>query len=71
MQKWEYCVFTAFRVGERTRFIISRHNKPPQDFQDKDRMEALAELGQQGWELVAVHPLDDSWEEFYFKRPLR
>ncbi len=71
MQKWEYCIFTAYETSERTSLTVSRHNKPPQKFQGQDRLGVLAELGQQGWELVAIHPLGVGLKEFYFKRPMR
>jgi hypothetical protein len=67
MQQWQYCIFTAYETSDRVQFTISypdRVDKP----QTNNRLEVLAELGREGWELVAVHPLAAGLNEYYFKR---
>lgn len=68
MQAWEYCIFTAYESSEQTQYTLSytgqvKHPKA------KSRLDVLADLGEQGWELVAVHSLAPGLKEFYFKRP--
>lgn len=68
MENWEYCIVTALETRERTQFTVSYAGKvetPPVN----SRLTVLSEMGRNGWELVAVHPLARELNEFYFKRP--
>lgn len=71
MTTWEYCIFTALETSEQTRFILSYQGGKVQEPRSGSRLDVLEELGRQGWELVAVHPLGVGLKEFYFKRPAR
>ncbi len=67
MKKWEYCIFTALETTEKVQFTISydRHVERPNV---NSRLTVLAEMGRNGWELVAVFPVELGINEFYFKR---
>ena len=62
MQKWEYLVFESAGDASFTPKVFKVHGEPKEltSFYDY-----LSELGEQGWELVAVR--NDS---HYFKRPM-
>ncbi len=67
MSIWEYCIMTAMETSKISTFTISyasRVEKPPVN----GRLSVLTEMGRNGWELVAVHPLAREMNEFYFKR---
>ncbi len=68
MKSWEYCIMTAHETQKQSDFTIAypmRVEKP----RVNGRLTVLAEIGRNGWELVAVHLLATGLKEFYFKRP--
>lgn len=68
MAEWEYCILTAVATARQTQFVLAYagyHETPPA----ASRLEIMAQLGRDGWELVAVHPLTTGIKELYFKRP--
>ena len=69
MQKWEYCIFTAYETGQQVSFTLSfaDHVETPNP-KTENRLSVLDRLGKDGWELVAIHPLTSGLNEFYFKR---
>ena len=72
MQKWEYCIFTAYETSKQTQYTISYpHRVENFNGEDDNRLTVLEKLGQDGWELISVHPLTTGLKEFYFKRAAR
>ncbi len=67
MKNWEYCVVTSQETEEQARFVISYASKVETP-RVNGRLTVLSEMGRNGWELVAVHPLTQGHNEFYFKR---
>ena len=67
MNSWEYCILTALETAERTEFTISYSSRVEKPHVN-GRLTVLSEMGRNGWELVAVHPLTIGLKEFYFKR---
>jgi len=47
MQKWEYCIFSAYETSAKTQFTISYHKQVERPQAD-NRLEVMAELGRQG-----------------------
>lgn len=68
MTAWEYCILTAIETTQQNQFTLAYedHAEAPKA---KSRLELMAQLGRDGWELVAVHPIAAGIKEFYFKRP--
>lgn len=77
MQSWEYCrLYVEFSEGEKVRIGFQRFDKRPEEITRTTETSQLvplvefyakmAELGEQGWELVDVDP--DG--QYLFKRPL-
>lgn len=72
MQKWEYCIFTAVETAQQTQYTLSyAHNVEKLDPKIDNRLTILNKMGDDGWELVAVHPLTSGLNEFYFKMPIQ
>ncbi|MFH2040104.1 MAG: hypothetical protein ABIJ65_11790 [Chloroflexota bacterium] len=80
MQKWEYCAITGILHSGRNLSLnypaIWRFTKTGWDKTDikGDEMNLvaknIAELGEQGWEMVGTGPLDEGRAHIlYFKRP--
>lgn len=67
MTSWEYCIVTALETAETSQFTIAYLSKVERPSVN-GRLTVLAEMGRNGWELVAVHPLAQGLKEFYFKR---
>ncbi len=68
MQRWEYCILMALETAGQSKFTIAYANRietPPEN----GRLSILTEMGRIGWEMVAVQPLAQGLNEFYFKRP--
>jgi len=66
---WEYCIFTAYETGQQAQYTISyAHSVENLDPKTENRLTILEKMGQDGWELVAAHPLAAGLNEFYFKR---
>jgi len=69
MQKWEYCIFTAYETGQQTSYTLSFAGRVDTfDPKTENRLTILDKMGRDGWEMVAVHPLTSGLNEFYFKR---
>lgn len=69
MQKWEYCIFTAYETSQQSSYTVSFAGHADKfDPKVDNRLTILEKLGRDGWELVAVHPLASGLNEFYFKR---
>ncbi len=69
MQKWEYCIFTAYETSQQAQYTLSYfHRVENFDAKDMNRLTILEKLGREGRELVTVHPLSTGLKEFYFKR---
>ncbi|HLW03931.1 MAG TPA: hypothetical protein VKT82_35110 [Ktedonobacterales bacterium] len=66
MQKWEYCVLILVNAGVGS--VIYYHLTGESAERTDNTTLRLAELGDQGWELVTILPGDQML--FYFKRPL-
>jgi hypothetical protein len=66
MQRWEYCVLILVNAGAGS--AIYYHPTGESAERSDNIPVKLAELGEQGWELVSVLPGDQML--FYFKRPL-
>ena len=71
MQKWEYCIFSAYETSQQVKYTISYANSVESpDITIENRLTIIESLGRVGWELIAVHPLASGLNEFYFKRPV-
>ncbi len=69
MQKWEYCIFTAYETSQQAQYTLSyAHRVENFDPGRDNRLTILKMLGHEGGELVTVHPLSTGLKEFYFKR---
>lgn len=67
MTHWEYCIMTAVETAKNAQFTISYPSRVETP-RVNSRLTALAEMGRNGWELIAVHPITTGVNEFYFKR---
>ncbi|MGF1506573.1 MAG: hypothetical protein GYB64_04890 [Chloroflexi bacterium] len=69
MQAWEHCILTAIETQDRTEFMVALESGTWSPKGASSRLDVMAELGKQGWELVGIRPLGPGVAEFYFKRP--
>jgi hypothetical protein len=72
VQLWEYVTFTAAYAGNYLGIVKMYDNQELQDWKNRKWGVgyALKELGEQGWELVAVQRHSAEGDPvYYFKRP--
>lgn len=74
MQKWEYCVlYSQNRLYRASSGMTSLKEAEkaletePGQSHDSVALRTIAELGQDGWEMVSASP---SWNSVWFKRPI-
>jgi len=71
MQKWEYCIFTAYETSQQNQYTLSyARNVENLSGRGETRISVFEKLGGEGWELVSVHPVTIGVNEFYFKRAI-
>ncbi|MFQ5570641.1 MAG: hypothetical protein ACE5G0_13240 [Rhodothermales bacterium] len=67
--KWEYCALRA-NINDGKKFLKYFAAGKPSSIEDIHR--TMAELGQEGWELVSLAQISQpDARVYYFKRPLR
>ena len=80
MQKWEYCAIVGISRNNEKLFPYypgiwhftdlgiqaSRIHSPEAD----EVAKTIAQLGEQGWEMVGAGNVSDNYHTLYFKRPL-
>ena len=72
MHQWEYLTFSAAYASDYLGIVKVYNNQEYQDWKDTKWGvgDALQQLGEQGWELVAVErEAPGSDPVYYFKRP--
>lgn len=81
MQKWEYCVIDGFQGGmtyyprcyrltDKGFEFVSDFKDRPKDVSEQDAVgRFIAQLGDEGWEMVGAGVTGDFMHRVYFKRP--
>lgn len=86
MQKWEYLIVVRKRglvddhsATDWTCYVWQKGDETGKEITGKNYINLLADLGDQGWELVMGFPRSDQWSDVYagftsseihlFKRP--